>query len=680
MDRIGVDIGGTFTDWITVDTDGNIKITKVESTVDPVDGVFNALEQSGVTAPEILSFDHGTTLGTNALIQRKHPRVAMLTTKGFRGIMTEVAKGAKEDIWDMYDPSPRPSMVPYRDRFDVEERTRANGDIEIPLNEEQARDVVRIVKRRGINVIAICFLHGYANTKNEKRMKEIVLEDHPDAIVVTSHETVPRIYEYERFTTTLLNVALMPIMGDYLDALEGGMHEKGYKSDVLIAQSAGGLMSVGIAKAIPIRTANSGPAAGAVAGAKIGEMAGYNNVIGLDMGGTSTDVSVAVDGVVRTVQSWHIEWGHPIMFPAIDVITIGAGGGSIAWFDEGGKLRSGPQSVGSNPGPACYMRGGEEPTNTDANMVMGTLQPDTFLGGAMKVDKSLSEKVITEKIANTLGMDAVEASDAILRIAEANMADAISLATVRKGLDPRDFVLIPFGGAGPLHGARLAKELSIPKVIVPPNPGLTSALGCVLADIVHSIGASVFYPDSTQADLGALEAQFQDFERQLAERLDVENVPADRRRTERALDMCYAGQWRVLAIPVDGEVNAENIEKCVKLYHETHLREHGLTLDDRPIEIHGVTSTGIGITDKPDFKPVTSKGKASDALIGNPRSIYWREAERWLDTPIYARGKMLPGAVVEGPAIVEQVDSTIVLPPDTSTSVDQYLNLVIEQV
>ena len=592
--------------------------------------------------------------------------------------MTEVAQGAKEDIWDMYHPSPRPGLVPYRDRFDIEERTRSTGDIETPLNEEQAREVVRIVKRRAIKVIATCFLHSYANNTSERRMKEIVQEDYPEATVVVSHETVPRIYEYERFTTTILNATLTPIMGAYLDALEGSMAQRGYGRDVLIAQSGGGLMSVGVAKAIPVRTANSGPAAGAVAGAEIGRMAGHQNVIGLDMGGTSTDVSVTADGKLRAVQSWHVEWGHPIMFPAIDVITIGAGGGSIAWFDEGGKLRTGPKSMGSNPGPACYMRGGEEPTNTDAHMVIGTLRPESFLGGAMKVSKELSKKVISEKVSDTLAMDSVHAADAVLRISEANMADAISLATVGKGLDPRDFALIAFGGAGPLHGARLAKELSIPRIIVPLNPGLTSALGCVLADIVHSVGASVFYPDSTKADLDKLESLFVDFEKQLAERLDVENVPQDKRVAERSLDMCYAGQWRVLPIRVEGKVTVAEVERCVVRYHETHLREHGLTLDDRPIEVHGVTSTAIGITDKPEFRPVKQKGAAADALLGDARSVYWRETDSWLNTRTYSRSKLLPGASMEGPAIIEQVDSTTVLPPDMSATVDELLNMVIE--
>ena len=544
MERVGVDIGGTFTDWVTIDADGKISVTKVPSTPGAYQGVFNALEESGVDVENLLSFDHGTTLGTNALIQRKLPRIAMITTKGFKGVMTEAARGTKEDVWDMYDNSPRPAIVPPRDRLEVEERIDYAGKVRVKLNEEEARRAVNIIKRRDINTIAICFVNSYTNDENERRMKEIVLEEYPEAVVSTSSEACPRIMENERFTTTILNVGLIPVVGDYITVLERGMRERKYSNDILIAQSGGGLMGTEAARDIPVRTANSGPAAGAVAVQEIGRLAGFENVIGLDMGGTSTDVSVVLEGRLLTVPAWHVEWGHVIMFPAVDVTTVGAGGGSIAWFDSGGRLRSGPQSVGADPGPACYMKGGDEPTNTDANLVVGALDADRFLGGQMKVSRDLSEKAIRDKIAGVLNVDAVHAADSVLQVAEANMADAIRLATLRKGLDPRDFALLAFGGAGPLHAARLGKELGIPKAIAPLTPGLTSALGCLLADIRHDMGISVFFNDATTVDIEVLRRHFESFEKQLVDRLNRENIP-------RSGSSCR-GLW-TCATPVSGE-------------------------------------------------------------------------------------------------------------------------------
>ena len=359
--QIGVDIGGTFTDWVMSDQDGEVQVVKTPTTPVAFTGVFDAMDAAGVTGDMIRSFAHGTTLGTNALIERRLPRVGMVTTKGLTAVLTQAARGAKEDIWDIYHESPRPSIVKPRDRLEVTERTLSSGEIRTGLDEDEARRAARILAARGIGTIAVCFLHSYANGRNEARMKEIILEESPEALVRTSHETIPRILEYERFTTTILNVALIPLMIDYLHALEAGLRDRSCERDVLIVQSAGGLMGVEATTDVPVRTANSGPSAGAIAAREFGSLAGFPNVIGLDIGGTSTDVSVTLEGEVRTTETWEVEWGHPIMFPAVDIITVGAGGGSVAWFDPGGKLRSGPRSMGAVPGPACYGKGGISP-------------------------------------------------------------------------------------------------------------------------------------------------------------------------------------------------------------------------------------------------------------------------------------------------------------------------------
>ncbi len=674
--RIGVDIGGTFTDWVMVTGEGEVRVVKTPTTRDGFGGVFNAMDEAGVAGDRFLSFAHGTTLGTNALIQRRLPRVAIVTTKGVTAVLTQAARGSKEDIWDIYHDSPRPSIVKPRDRLEVAERTMSSGEIRTPLNETEARRAARILRGRGIRAIAVCFLHSYANGRNERRMKEIILEEFPEALVRTSHETIPRILEYERFTTTILNVALIPVMIDYLQALEQGLRSRDYQGDVMIVQSAGGLMGVEATANIPVRTANSGPSAGAIAAREIGSVAGFENVIGLDIGGTSTDVSVTLDGQVRTTGTWEVEWGHPIMFPAVDIITVGAGGGSVAWFDPGGKLRSGPHSMGAVPGPACYNKGGDQPTNTDAHVVLGNLRPGAMLGGAMEISSDLATRVIGERIGQRLGRDAVSAAAAVIAVAEANMANAIRLATMRRGLDPRDFAMVAFGGAGPFHGARVAAELRIPTVVIPPRPGLTSALGCLMADISHDWEATMFYGDAAAVDIEEMNARFDEFDARVRAALDREGIPPERQFVKRTIDMCYAGQWRVFAIPVTGRMTRQSLLESVEQFKKIYLRRFTFNLGEREVEIHGIGVTGAGITDKYQPRPVKT---VSDSPPGDrTRPVYWREAGGWVDTPVWSRPSLPVGFETVGPAVVEQMDSTTLVPLGMTMRVDRYLNLVLD--
>jgi N-methylhydantoinase A len=633
--RVGVDIGGTFTDCMIADEGGPVRTVKVPTTSSPYEGVFGALAEAGLAVSGLDFFAHGTTLGTNALIERTLPRIAVVTTAGMTGVLTQVARGAKQNVWHLHDGTPKPSPVPQRDRLEVTERVLSDGTIRARLNEDEATEAARTIRARGIEAVAICFLHSYANPENELRMAEIMREEHPDAAVTTSHETSPRQMEYERFTTAVLNVGLAPIMNEYLTRLESGMEEQGYARDVLIAQSGGGLMGTAATRAVPVRTANSGPAMGAIAALDVGRGAGYENVIGLDIGGTSSDVSVVEDGRLRTASSWAVEWGHPILFPAVDVVTVGAGGGSVAWFDAGGKLRNGPRSMGVDPGPACYMRGGEEPTNTDAHLVAGALRAEAFLGGAMKVDPELAEKAIRDRIGSAL---------------------------------------VAFGGAGPLHGARVAAELDVPVAIIPPRPGLTSAMGCLLADIRHDLGVSRFYNDVADADPAELEALFEGFESELGEMLTREGVAEDRRLLERTIDMCYAGQWRVLPIPCAAPVTEAAIRDVVAEYHRLHERQFSFSLVDRPIEIHGVNVSGVGVTEKVELE--WEAGTGADAARGS-RPVFWRERDGWLETSVYARDLLDPGTRLDGPAVLEQMDSTTLVPPGTVALVDAARNVII---
>ena len=676
MYRVGVDIGGTFTDWVMADADGVLTVIKTPTTQDGFSGVFADMDLASVDGHDIDSIAHGTTLGTNALIERRLPQVAMVTTRGLSGVLTQAARGAKEDIWDIYHESPRPSFVRPRDRLEVTERTLSSGEIRTPLDEDEALHVARVLRERGIRTIAVCFLHSYANPKNEQRMKDIILEEFPDALIRTSHETSPRILEYERFTTTVLNVGLIPVMYEYVEELEKGLQERHYGGDLLIAQSAGGLMGVEATQNVPVRTANSGPAAGAIAAREIGVAAGFDNIIGLDIGGTSTDVSVTQEGVTRTTQTWEVEWGHPIMFPAIDIITVGAGGGSVAWFDPGGKLRNGPRSMGAVPGPACYCKGGEEPTNTDAHAVLGNLHSETMLAGSMAIDTALAEKVIADNIARELDSTTQFAAEAVITVAEANMANAIRLATLRRGLDPRDFAIVAFGGAGPLHGARVAIELQIPTVIVPPSPGLTSALGCLMADIRHDLGVTAFYTDAGAVEHEAMEAQFVDFENTLRAALEREGIPSDRQQVERSIDMCYSGQWRVLQVPVTSQITHQSILNCVEAFHELHNRRFSFELHDREVEVHGINVTGVGITNK--YRPQHSQTNLTSEPKKTSRSVFWKELGEEADTPIWNRETIATGFTTVGPAIVEQMDSTTLVPPGVSLEVDGYGNLLLD--
>jgi len=676
--QIGVDIGGTFTDWVMVGRDGGVQVVKTPTTPVAFTGVFDAMDAAGVTGDTIRSFAHGTTLGTNALIERRLPRVGMITTKGLTAVLTQAARGAKEDIWDIYHESPRPSIVKPRDRLEVTERTLSSGEIRTRLAEDEARKAARILAARGISTVAVCFLHSYANGRNEARMKEIILEEHPDALVRTSHETIPRILEYERFTTTILNAALIPLMIDYLLALEQGLHDRGYEGDVLIVQSAGGLMGVEGTTEVPVRTANSGPSAGAIAAREFGSMAGFPNVIGLDIGGTSTDVSVTLEGEVRTTQTWEVEWGHPIMFPAVDIITVGAGGGSVAWFDPGGKLQSGPQSMGAVPGPACYGKGGDQATSTDAHVVLGNLRPGAMLGGAMEISPQLAEQVIADRIGRRLGSDAVTAAAAVIAVAEANMANAIRLATLRRGLDPRDFALVSFGGAGPFHGARVAAELRIPTVVVPPSPGLTSALGCLMADIRHDLGASMFYGEAGSVDIDAMNARFDEMDSRVRAALDREGIPSGRQSVERSIDMCYAGQWRVFPIPVSSGITAATLAEGVDFFKKTYRQRFTFDLGPREVEIHGINVVGTGITEK--YRPRPVRDAPRDDPVHERRPVYWREEGKRVDTPVWRRSSLPVGFRTEGPAIVEQMDSTTLIPPGVSMQVDRYLNLILDLI
>lgn len=667
--RVAVDVGGTFTDVCIMDEGtGQIRIEKTPSTPDdPMRAIITGVSDAKVDLADVTMFSHGTTVATNALITRNLPRAAMVCTEGFRDVV-EIRRSNKEDLWDTYKDVAKP-YIPRRDRLTVKERIDAGGKIITPLDEDEARRVAAILKKRDVKAIAVCFINSYVNSENEVRMREILREVMPDVHISISAEIMPEIFEHERFSTTMVNAVVSPVVVDYVSRLSDKLADGGYARDLLLLHTGGGVMTPASVKDFAARLAGSGIAAGAIASRFIGNLCGYENSIGFDMGGTSTDVSLTYRGESTVTKDWYIEYGYPIRFPSIEVLTIGAGGGSLAWKDEGGSLRNGPQSAGATPGPACYSNGNMVATNSDANVVLGRLG-HSLAGGDITLDPALAEEAVRRTVAAPFGMELHAAAEAIIDVANANMANAVRLLSISRGHDPRDFALVAFGGAGALHGAAVAKELSIPVVIVPPNPGVTSAMGCLLVDIQHDFSDS-FMADAASTKPEDLEAAFARIEKEALERLRHEGVAPDETVLQRTVEMMYQGQWRSLAVSAPSPITST--EDLVSGFHREHEREYNFRREEAPVSIFRVGVKATGIVQKaklPSFE-VTDHAPTPQGT----RDVWFKGKACKAD--IYDRAQMKAGATFTGPAIVEQVDSTVVVPPKASATVDQYMNILI---
>jgi len=669
--RAAVDVGGTFTDVCIFDEESHeTRVAKVPSTPDLITGVFNGLGSAGVQASDISLLSHGTTVATNALITRTLPTAAMVTTEGFRDVL-EIRRGTKPDLWDTYRDA-APPYVPRRRRYVVKERIDYSGRVIERLDEDQAHRLGGLLKRKQVEAVAVCFMNSYANPENEERMVAILEEYLPDASISASSAVLPEIFEHERFSTTVVNAVLGPVVGRYTERLGEELEAQGYTGDLLLLHSGGGVMTPKTVGKFAARLAGSGLAAGAIAAQSIARSCGFENAIGLDMGGTSTDISVVQAGELHVTKEWAIEYGYPICFPSIDVLTIGAGGGSVAWMDEAGSLRNGPQSAGARPGPACYGLGSVAPTNTDANLVLGRLG-EALIGGAMTLDTQAAEEAIENAIAKPLDLDVYRAASAIIKVANANMADAVRLMSIQRGYDPRDFALVVFGGAGPLHGVELARELAIPTVLVPPNPGVTSALGCLLVDVRHDLSAMlVGRADAVSAD--DVERRFQVLEEEARQRLSAEGFTESGAALDRSIDMRYLGQWRSLAVSVERPIGS--LEDAVARFHDVHEREHDYRRDDTPVEIYRLNVRAIGSTEKAEL-PRFDLQQVVPAPIAT-RDVRFEGSHDAVETPVYERSSLPAGTVLDGPVIVEQLDSTIVLPPGSRGAVDEHLIIRIE--
>ena len=649
---------------------GQVRVAKTSSTPDdPLEGAMNGLSEAKVDLKDVTLLSHGTTMATNALLTRRLPPAAMVCTRGFRDVI-EIRRANKEELWDTYD-DVAPAYIRRRDRLVVSERIDHAGRVVEPLDEDEAREVARVLKKRGVESVAICLMNAYMNPEHEQRLLDILSAELPKADISTSSQTLPEIFEHERFSTTVVNSILSPVIGRYVKRMSQQLKDGGYASDLLLLHSGGGVMTPATAQHFAGRLAGSGIAAGAIASRHIAMLCGYENSIGLDMGGTSCDVSLVYGGQSRVTKEWGIEFGHPIRFPSIEVLTIGAGGGSLAWIDDVGALHNGPQSAGADPGPACYGRGNDVPTNTDANVALGRLGT-SLAGGKITLDGAAAEKAVITGVGEPLGMNKDEAAKSIISVANANMADAVRLISISRGYDPRDFALVAFGGAGALHGVALAKELAIPTVIVPPNPGVTSALGCLLVDIRHDLAQTYLMPVS-QADAGDIEAKFAEMEIEARARLETEGVDAKDMVLQRAIDMMYEGQWRSLAVSVGAPFTS--VDDAVEAFHRDHKREYAYRRDDAAIDLFRLNLTAIGVTQKAELQRHEKTDGAPKTSTTRPVAFDGLDVP--LKTPIYQHEELSAGSSFNGPAIIEQLDSTTVIPPDVRAEVDEWLNIRI---
>ncbi len=670
MWHVGIDVGGTFTDLFASNEETTETITaKVLTT--PKDrsiGVMKALESANIKPADIRVLVHGTTTATNALVERSYPPIAMITTEGFRDVI-EIGRQRRQHLFDLRQKRPQP-MVSRRLRYTVACRLSAKGEDIQPFDVAEARNVAREIKRLAIKSVAICFINSYVDNRHEAQMRDILLQEHPDCHVALSSETVKKFREHGRFSTTVIRAALLPVMTRYFDRLTNELNSNGFAGSLLAIKSNGGMMGVDLAIERPEELVESGPAGGVAYARYLSQTTDFSNIIHTDMGGTTFDASIVDQGEGLITHDYQLEWEIPIAIPMLDIRSVGAGGGSIAWIDTGGSLRVGPQSTGSDPGPACYGRGGEEATVTDANFMLGRL--DATLGGKMALDAEASTRAVA-KIGQQLGLDPLAAAEAIILITCENMAQAIKLLLTDRGRDPRDFVLSSSGGAGPMHACFIARAMNIPRIIVPSHAGVASACGAISMDIRHDLDA-FYYAPLAEADFNQLNQLYASLERQGRDLLSLDGIDEDRITVSRHAQIRYIGQlWEILTPIGDGELSAGGAQEISDAFHAAHDAEHGVKSPTFPVELVsiGLTASGEFMQSLSDAAPSASAGHSE----AGTRPVYFSGA--WRDVAIYAGEALEVGATITGPAIVDYQHSETVLPPDTHATIDANRNLMI---
>jgi N-methylhydantoinase A len=678
--RIGIDVGGTFTDLVVV-ADGAVHSLKVPSTPDaPEQGVLDAIdagESEGFADPTAVSFcSHGTTVATNAVLEGEWAETALLTTEGFRDAL-EIGRQHRPDIYDFRAEKPDP-VVPRDRRFEVPERLDERGTALRELDESAVRDLADELRDAGVESIAVCLLFAFENDSHERRVAEILESEGVEAPISLSSVVLPEIREYERTLTTALNAALVPVMDDYLAGLVTGLRDAGITAPLTLMVSNGGTLSADAARERPVNTLLSGPAGGVQGAAFVAGRAGYDDLLTMDMGGTSCDVSLVRDGDPLVTTETEVG-DYPVGVPSVDIHTVGAGGGSLAWVDAGGALRVGPKSAGAEPGPICYGRGGEKPTTTDAHYLLGRIEPDAFVAD-LAVERETVADAFRRAVADELGLGVREAAQGVLDVANANMERALRIVSVERGHDPREFALVAFGGAGPLHAASLAESLDVPEVVIPPTAGVLSALGLLVSDLVTDDSTSRVRRWS-EVDPASVAETFAEFAEEGRARLADES-PAEI-RFEPSLDLRYVGQSYELSVPVpeavsdtgDGRLDADDLGAVAERLHERHRERYGHASPDEPLELVTIRLRTRGVVEPPDIAPARSEGHPDDA-IRTTRTVGFDGSDH--ETPVYDRDRLPSGGEFAGPAVVEGSESTTVVRPGQQVRVADDGTMLVE--
>jgi len=677
--RIGVDIGGTFTDVAMVDEEsGRIDIAKVLTTphdfsAGVLQGLRQGISEQAINPADVALLSHATTVVTNAILQKNGAKVGFLGTRGFRDLL-ELRRSCRADLYDLFQDAPD-VLVPRRWRFEITERIDAQGDIVTALDEAEFAPIIAAIKAAGLETLAVSFLFSFLNDTHERRAGEILRAALPGVTVFLSCEVLPEIREFERASTTAVCAYVGPLLESYLKRLQAAASGLGLPA-LHVMGSAGGVLDIAEALRMPAAAVESGPAAGVIAAQLAGRQLGLPNLLSFDMGGTTAKASIIVEGEVTVTAEYEVggaasakRWtqgtGHPIRVPVIDLAEVSAGGGSIAWIDPGGALKLGPESAGAAPGPAAYGRGGTRPTVTDANVVLGHLDREFLLGGALAISSAAAEAAIRDHVAGKLGLSVRDAAARMVEIVNANMAQALRIVSIERGHDPREFSLIAFGGAGPVHAAALAEELEIPQVIVPPAPGAFSALGLVATDLRRDY-ARTLYADLGRVDASRVAAAFAVMERDGIAMQGAAHVPAEQCAMLRSADLRYRRQAYELSIPFpDGPVTRENLDRLAAEFHRRHRQTYGHANEAEPVQLVNLRLTALG---RLPGLALTQKGDAAKARVR--RRTAWFPATGDVDCPVHWRDGLVSGDAIQGPAVIEALDSTIVVPPGWTARID----------
>ena len=669
----GIDVGGTFTDLLLVDRDGDVRMVKTLSTPDnQAFGVLKALDETGVALADLDAIIHGTTTTTNAVLERKLAPTGMITTRGFRDVI-EVGRRTRPQPYGMFGVFQ--PVIPRDRRLEVAERMDAQGNVVVPLDEDGVREAARRLLEGGCESLVVHFLHAYANPDHERRAVAIVREVWPNDYITAGHELLSEYREYERGVTAAVNASVRPFLHRYIGRLQTELNDRGFRRDLLVMNGNGGMVSARLVDREAAKTVMSGPASGVMAAAYTAKRGGFENLITYDMGGTSTDVALVLDAVPAVSSELELEYAMPIHVPMVDVRTIGSGGGSIAFIDDAGLLRVGPRSAGAEPGPICYGRGGTEPTITDANLLLGRLNPDGLLAATGVARVAEIRSVMERAIGAPLGLDVEGAAGAILRIANDRMAGAIRMVSLAKGHDPRDFTLFAFGGAGPLHATALARELSIPRVLIPGRPGITNALGCVVADLRHDFVRTVNRP-LDGVDMDTVRDVLEQHVAEGRNLIEAEGIGVDDIVVRYGADMQFIGQTHLIDISLPhADITRSDIQR---IFEAAYFERFQVDLPEIRASLVNLKTSVIGI--RPEIAldvliASSDRQETVDAARTGTRPV-WFEGT-WHETPIFARDRLPTDAAFDGPAIVEQMDTTIVIEPGNRVEADPDGNLLI---